>query len=166
MADFKLKVVAVLNFLYLLRDCSREQGQCRKWGVMAACFCVNRLNAQRTSVNRWTEMSRRSQILSKVFRTRWVDSVEQRKQILYWILAFMGNQCRFCNYVIYIYVFIFSYIYFILYTLLSLSGNFGCLTGVRLQQLQEQHYPVLQVHAGSFCVSVIHQTLIYGLQDL
>ena len=27
-----------------------------------------------------------------------------------------------------------------------------------LQQLQEQHYPVLQVHVGSFCVSIIHQT--------
>ena len=34
-----------------------------------------------------------------------------------------------------------------LYTL-SLSGNWGCLTWVRLQQLQEQRYPVLQVHAG------------------
>ena len=33
------------------------------------------------------------------------------------------------------------------------------LTWVRLQQPQEQCYPVLQVHAGSFHVSVIHQTL-------
>ena len=39
---------------------------------------------------------------------------------------------------------------FLLYTLLSLSGNSGRLTWVRLQQPQEQRYPVLQVHAGSF----------------
>ena len=40
---------------------------------------------------------------------------------------------------------------FFLYTLLSLSGNSGCLTWIRRQQPQEQQrYPVLQVHAGSF----------------
>ena len=73
-------------------------------------------------------------------------------------------------------------LFFCLYTLLSLSGYSGCLSWVRLQQLQEQRYPVLQlaspwydhrgwlgvknnylsilhVHAGSFRVSVIHQTL-------
>ena len=44
-----------------------------------------------------------------------------------------------------------TFIDFILYTLLSLSGNLGRLTWVRLWQPQEQHYPVLQVHAGSFC---------------
>ena len=42
------------------------------------------------------------------------------------------------------------YLYYILYTLLSLSGNWGRLTWVRLQQPQEQHNPVLQVHTGSF----------------
>ena len=45
-----------------------------------------------------------------------------------------------------------------MYTLLSLSGNSGCLTWVRLQQEQERRYPVLQVRAGSFRVSVIHRT--------
>ena len=50
------------------------------------------------------------------------------------------------------------YIYLFLYTLLSLLGNLDCLSWVRLQQLQEHHYPVPQVHAGSFCVSVIHRT--------
>ena len=45
------------------------------------------------------------------------------------------------------------------YTLLSLSGNSGRLTWVRLQQPQKQRYPDLQVHAGSFRVSVIHRTL-------
>ena len=35
----------------------------------------------------------------------------------------------------------------------------GRFTWVRLQQPQEQRYPVLQVHAGSFRVSVIHRTL-------
>ena len=81
-----------------------------------------------------------------------------------------------------IYIFIFLYFNFILYTLLSLSGYSGCLSWVSLQQLQEQRYPVLQlaspwydhrgwlgvknnylsilhVHAGSFRVSVIHRTL-------
>ena len=55
---------------------------------------------------------------------------------------------------------LFIYVIFILYTLLSLSWNLGCLTGrfiwVRLQQPQEQCYPVLQVHAGSFHVSIVH----------
>ena len=45
---------------------------------------------------------------------------------------------------------------FFLYTLLSLSGNLGRLTRVRLQQPQEQRYTVLQVHAGSVRVSIIH----------
>ena len=37
-----------------------------------------------------------------------------------------------------------------LYTLVSLSGNWGRLTWVSLQQPQQQRYPVLQMHAGSF----------------
>ena len=41
-------------------------------------------------------------------------------------------------------------------TLLSLLGNLGRLTWVKLQQPQEQRYPVLQVNAGSFRASVIH----------
>ena len=36
-------------------------------------------------------------------------------------------------------------------TLLSLLGNLGRLIWVRLQQPQEQRYPILQVHAGSLC---------------
>ena len=52
---------------------------------------------------------------------------------------------------------IFYFIYVILYTLLSLSGNLHHLTWVRPQQPQEQRYPVPQVHAGSFRVSVIHR---------
>ena len=32
---------------------------------------------------------------------------------------------------------------------------------LRLQQPQKQHYPVLQVHAGSFRVSVIHRTMTW-----
>ena len=36
-------------------------------------------------------------------------------------------------------------------TLLSFLGNVGHLTWVMLQQLQDQSYPVLQVHAGSLC---------------
>ena len=50
-----------------------------------------------------------------------------------------------------------------LYILLSLSGNSGRGTWVRLQQSQEQRYihPVLQVHAGSFRVVVIHPTLTW-----
>ena len=50
---------------------------------------------------------------------------------------------------------------FLLHTLLSLSGNSGRLTWVRLQQPREQRYPALQVHAGSFRVSVIHRTLTW-----
>ena len=51
------------------------------------------------------------------------------------------------------------FFFFLLYTLLSLSGNTGLLTWVRLQQPQEERYPVLQVHDGSFRVSVIYRTL-------
>ena len=51
--------------------------------------------------------------------------------------------------------------YNIIYTLLSLSGYLGRPTWERLQQPQEQRYPVLQVHAGSFSVSVIHRTLTW-----
>ena len=36
----------------------------------------------------------------------------------------------------------------------------------RLQQPQEQRYPVLQVHAGSFRVSVIHQSLTWTTGSL
>ena len=50
------------------------------------------------------------------------------------------------------------FFFYILYTLLSLSWNSGRLTRVRLHQPhQEQRYPALQVHAGSFRVSVIHR---------
>ena len=41
-----------------------------------------------------------------------------------------------------------------------------CLTWIRLQQPQEQHYPVLQVHSGSFCVSVIQQILTWTTGSL
>ena len=54
--------------------------------------------------------------------------------------------------------------YFIfLYTLLALSGKSGHLIRVRLQQLQEQRYSVLQVYAGSVSskTSVIHRTLTW-----
>ena len=54
------------------------------------------------------------------------------------------------------FLFILYTFYFILFILLFLSGNSGRLTWVRLQQPQEQCYPVLQVHAGSFCVPVFH----------
>ena len=59
------------------------------------------------------------------------------------------SNCYFLNY----------YYALFFYTLLSLSGNLGHLTRVRLQQPQEQRYPVLLVHAGSFHVFVIHRTL-------
>ena len=59
------------------------------------------------------------------------------------------------------------FIFKILFTLLfSLSRNLGSLAWVRLQQPQEQRYPVLQVHAGPFCVSVIHQTLTCTTESL
>ena len=53
------------------------------------------------------------------------------------------------------------YLFSILYILLSLSENLGHLSWVRLQQSQEQRYPVLQVHAESIGVSIIHQTLTW-----
>ena len=53
---------------------------------------------------------------------------------------------------------VFCFVVVVLYTLLSVSGKSGRLTWVRLQQPQEQRYPVLKVHAGSFRVSAIHQT--------
>ena len=53
---------------------------------------------------------------------------------------------------------LYNYILYI-YTLLHLSRKSGRLIWVRLQQPQEQRYPVLQVHAGSFRFSVFHRTL-------
>ena len=47
------------------------------------------------------------------------------------------------------------------FTVLSLMGNSGRLTRIRLQQPQEQCYPVLQAHAWSFRVSVIQRTLTW-----
>ena len=61
--------------------------------------------------------------------------------------------------------FLYFYIFF-KYTLLSLSGNSGRLTWERVQQPQEPRYPVLQVHAGSFRVSVIHRTLTWTTRFL
>ena len=55
---------------------------------------------------------------------------------------------------------------FFIHTLLSLSENYGRLTWVWLQQAQEQRYPVLQVHSGSFRVSVIHRTLTWTTGSL
>ena len=45
---------------------------------------------------------------------------------------------------------------------LSLAGNSGRLTWVRLQQPQEQCYPFLSVCAVFLCV----QTMVYGCQCL
>ena len=56
----------------------------------------------------------------------------------------------------YPWVLIFSILLYALYY--HFLGNLGCLTWVKVQQLQEQHYPVLHVHAGSFRVSVILET--------
>ena len=47
----------------------------------------------------------------------------------------------------------FVFLFLILYTL-SLTENSGHLSWVKLQQPQEQRYPVKQVHAGPFRVSV------------
>ena len=55
---------------------------------------------------------------------------------------------------------------FFIYILFSLLWNLCHLTWVRLQQLQEQRYPVLQVYAGSFHVSVIHRTLTWTTGSL
>ena len=53
------------------------------------------------------------------------------------------NRCNSCCIIIYVFL-------LLLNALLSLSGNSGRLTWVRLQQPHEQRYPVLHVHAGSF----------------
>ena len=45
-------------------------------------------------------------------------------------------------------------------------GNLDRLTWVRIQQPQEQRYPVLQVHAGSFRVSVIYRSLTWTTGSL
>ena len=57
-------------------------------------------------------------------------------------------------------VFIFYNLYILWY------GPIYLIIWVRLQQPQEQHYPVPQVYAGSFCVSVIHQTLTWTTGSL
>ena len=51
------------------------------------------------------------------------------------------------------YFFVFPLLF---YTLLNPCGKF---VAVKLQQPQEQRYPVLQVHAGYVRVSVIYRTL-------
>ena len=61
----------------------------------------------------------------------------------------------------------FYFLFFIfLILLLSLPGNSARLTRVWLQQPQEQRYPVLQVHAGPFRISVIHWTLTWTTGSL
>ena len=62
-----------------------------------------------------------------------------------------GSKCDYLDFILFLF-------FCFLHTLLPLSGNSGRLTRVRLQQPQEQRYPVLQEHAGSFRVSVIHRT--------
>ena len=64
-----------------------------------------------------------------------------------------GFPCTICVCVCVCVFFLFNFIF--LYTLLSLSEHLGSPTP------QEQHYPVLQVHAGSFHVSVIPTTLTW-----
>ena len=58
---------------------------------------------------------------------------------------------------------LFSLIYLFLNTLLSLSGNSGHLTWVRLQQAQEQRDPVLRVLARSVGVFVIDHWTVSAL---
>ena len=54
-----------------------------------------------------------------------------------------------------------------IYTLLYLSGNSGRLiTRVRIQKPQEQRYPVLQVHAMSCRVNVVHRSLTWTTGSL
>ena len=48
-----------------------------------------------------------------------------------------------------------------LYTFLSLWENSGRLTWVRLPAAARAELPVLQVHAGSFRIFVIHRTLTW-----
>ena len=50
--------------------------------------------------------------------------------------------------------------------ILPLPGNSDRLLSVRLQQSQEQRYPVTQVHVRSFRVSVIHKTLTWTTGSL
>ena len=59
------------------------------------------------------------------------------------------------------------YFFFIVLHFTIPFGKFGLpyLAG-RLQQLQEQRYPVLQVIAGSFRISVIHRTLTWTTDSL
>ena len=55
----------------------------------------------------------------------------------------------------------------VFYTLyFPFSGNSGLPTWVRLQLPQDQRYPVLQVHAGSFRHSVIHRTMTWSTGPL
>ena len=60
----------------------------------------------------------------------------------------------------------FSFSFFTLYY--HFRVNLGRLTWVRLQQPQEQRFPVLEEHAGSFRVSVRSTPISdnHGLQDL
>ena len=53
-----------------------------------------------------------------------------------------------------------------LFVCLFLNTLKGRLTWVRLQQPQEHRYPVLQMHAWSFRVSVIYRTLTWATGSL
>ena len=63
-------------------------------------------------------------------------------------------------------LFIIFYYFSLLCILKSLSGNSSRVTWVRLQQPQEQRYPVLQGHAGSFRVFIIQRTLTWTTGSL
>ena len=55
---------------------------------------------------------------------------------------------------LYFTIYFILYIYIFFNTLYPFWENWSA-----LEQLQEQHCPVQQEHAGSFCVFIIHQTL-------
>ena len=60
----------------------------------------------------------------------------------------------------------FSFFYYYCVLFFALCIHFINPFWVRLQQPQQQRYPVLQVHAGSFRVSIIHQTLTWTTWSL
>ena len=60
----------------------------------------------------------------------------------------------------YFYFLFFVWFYTLYFPFLEIRTS---LNWVRLQQPQGQHYPVLQVHAGSFRVSVNHRTLTWTI---
>ena len=91
---------------------------------------------------------------------RGIRSSDDTRTAAYWThtFSFPARDC---------YLILFYFILFVTpFFIYTLAGNLGRSTWTRKKQPQEMRYPVLQVHAGSVRVSVIHRTLTWTTWSL